>query len=52
MGRKSKDEGMDVYRWLVHFAIQWKLTQDCKATVLQLKKIISHVTKRKTIRKI
>ena len=45
MGRKSKDEGMDVYRWLVHFAIQWKLTQDCKATVLQLKK--NHIARKK-----
>ena len=38
MGRKSKEEGIYVYVWLIHFAVQQKLTQHCKATILQLKK--------------
>ena len=38
MGRKSKEEGMYVHMWLIHFAVQQKLTQHCKATVLQFKK--------------
>ena len=39
MGRKSKKEGIYVYIWLIHFAVQQKLTQQCKATTLQYKKI-------------
>ena len=35
MGRKSKEEGIDVYVWLIHLAVQQKLTQHCKATILQ-----------------
>ena len=27
-----------IYVWLIHFAVQQKLTQHCKATILQLKK--------------
>ena len=38
MGRKSKKEGICVYVWLIHFAVQQKLTQQCKATILQKKK--------------
>ena len=29
-------EGIYVYVWLIHFAVQQKLTQHCKATKLQL----------------
>ena len=38
MGRKSKEEGIYVHMWLIHFAVQQKLTQHCKATILQFKK--------------
>ena len=38
MRRKSKKEGIYVYVELIHFAVQYKLTQYCKATILQLKK--------------
>ena len=34
-GRKSKKEGMYVYIELIHSAVQEKLTQHCKATILQ-----------------
>ena len=30
-------EGRHVYVWLIHFAVQWKLMQHCKATLLQQK---------------
>ena len=33
MGEKSKQEGVYVYVWLIHFAIQQKLIQHCKATI-------------------
>ena len=33
MGRKYKKEGIYVYAWLIHSAVQQKLTQLCKATV-------------------
>jgi len=36
MGRKSKEEGIYVYMELIDFAVQQKLTQHCKATILQL----------------
>ena len=39
MGEKSKREGISVCVWLTHFAVQWKLTQQCKATILQKKLI-------------
>ena len=32
----SKREGIYVYVWLIHFAVLYKLTQHCKATILQL----------------
>lgn len=35
MGRKLKDEGIYVYMRPMHFAMQLKLTQQCKATTLQ-----------------
>ena len=38
MGSESKKEGIYVYVPLIHFAVQHKLTQHCKATILQLKK--------------
>ena len=38
MGRKSKKEGIYVYIQLIHFVVQRKLTQHCKAIILKLKK--------------
>ena len=39
MGRgRSKREEIAVYLWLIHFVVQQKLTQHCKATIPQLKK--------------
>ena len=35
MGRKSKREGMYAYVELTHFAVQRKLTEHCKTTMLQ-----------------
>ena len=32
MGRRSKEEERHVHVWLIHFAVQQKLTQRCKAT--------------------
>ena len=29
-------EGVYVYAWLIHFAVQQKLTQHCKAIILHL----------------
>jgi len=37
MGRNPRKEKVDVHVWLIHFAVQQKLTQHCKATVLQYK---------------
>ena len=34
-GRKFRKEGTRVYVWLMHFAVQQKLTQHCKATICQ-----------------
>ena len=31
----SKREGISVCVWLIHFVVQWRLTQHCKATILQ-----------------
>ena len=39
MGAESKNE--QVYVQLTHFAIEEKLTQQCKSTILQLKKLKS-----------
>ena len=41
MERKSKKERIYVYMWLIHFAIQQKLTQHRKATILQKKKKVN-----------
>ena len=38
MGKKPKEEERQVCIQLIHFAIQQKLTQHYKATILQLKK--------------
>ena len=35
MGRKSEKEEIFVYEWLIHLAVQQKLTKRCKATKLQ-----------------
>ena len=35
MGKKSKREGINVNVQLTHFAVRQKLTQHCKATILQ-----------------
>ena len=32
MGRNPK-KGIHVYLWLIHFAVQQKLTQQCEATI-------------------
>ena len=37
MGGKSKKEGISVCVWLIHFVVQCRLTQHCKATILQEK---------------
>ena len=39
MGRKPKQEGMDVHIQLIHFAVQQKLTQHCKITIIRWKLI-------------
>ena len=44
MGRKPK-KGICVYVQLIHFAVQQKLTQHCKATILQKKLIEKNKTK-------
>ena len=50
MGGRSKREGIYVYIQLIHFGVQQKLTQHCKAIILQLKKMVmdalEHTTKR------
>ena len=37
VGGDGKREGICVYLWLIHAAVQQKLTQYYKATILQLK---------------
>ena len=39
MGRKSKEEGIYVYVEPIHFLVQHKLTQHCKATILPFLKM-------------
>ena len=36
-GERYKREGIYVYTQLIHFVVQQKLTQHCKATIPQLK---------------
>ena len=38
LGGRSKREGIYVYIQLIHFVVQQKLTQHCKANILQYKK--------------
>ena len=40
VGGVSPREGIYVYIWLIHFAVQQKLTQHCKATIKE-KKILA-----------
>ena len=42
MGRRLGGRGTCVYKWLIHSAVQQKLTQHCKAIILQLKEIYSN----------
>ena len=35
---KFQKQWIYIHVWLVHFAIQQKLTQHCKSTILQFKK--------------
>ena len=37
---KSRREGICIYIWLIHLAVQQKLAQRCEATIPQLKKNI------------
>ena len=39
-GGRGVQEGSDIcmYIWLIHFIVQWKPAQHCKATIPQLKK--------------
>ena len=37
VGGKFKKEGTCVYLWLIHVDVQQKLTQYCKAIILQFK---------------
>ena len=46
MGRKSKEEGIYVYMEVIDFVVQLKITQHCKATILQL---IKKKKKRKAV---
>ena len=37
VGGRFKREGTYIYLWLIDFSVQQKATQQCKATILQLK---------------
>ena len=37
-GKEIQKEGIHVHVWLILFAVQQKLTQHCKAAILQLNK--------------
>ena len=37
VGGRLKREGIYVYLWLIHAVVQQKLTQHCKAVILQLR---------------
>ena len=39
-GKRLKMEGINVYLGLIHFVVQQKPTQNCKAIILQLKIIL------------
>ena len=36
-GKEIQKDGIYVYIWLMHFAVQKKITQHCKATIFQQK---------------
>ena len=36
-GREAQEGGVDIYMELIHVVVQQKLTQHCKAIILQLK---------------
>ena len=38
LGGRLQREGIYVYIWLIHFVVEQKLTQHCKAIICQLKK--------------
>jgi len=46
-GKETQGRGDVCMHVGLHFAVQWKLTQHCKATVLQLKNRIIHPKKKK-----
>lgn len=35
VGGRLKRDGINVYTWLIHSVVQWKLMQHCKAIVFQ-----------------
>ena len=39
-GKEIQKRGINVSVWMIHFAVQRKLTQQCKATKLQFKKAL------------
>ena len=43
VGERFKREGKCVYLWLIHVDAWQKPTQDCKAIILQLKKIYIYI---------
>ena len=47
MERRSKKEGICAYTLLIHFAVQSKLTQQCKRSILKLKNKIKIKKKKK-----
>ena len=40
-GRQYEKKNVDVYVWLGHYAVQEKLTQHCKSTLIKKKKKVS-----------
>ena len=39
-GREAQEGGVDIYMELIHVVVQQKLTQHCKAIILQLNIIL------------
>ena len=37
VGGRSNRDGIFVHKWLIHFIVQQKLTQPCKATLFPIK---------------
>ena len=50
VGGRSKRVGVQVYIQLIHFTVQHKLRQHCKAIILQLKKKMKHSRERIPLR--